>query len=153
MTADEIKSIKSTILVKILLIAAAVLIIVLFIGNAIISPSNSKSFSSSDELEQSDDSGQFIREFLINHTFFNKEIGGTAYLTFTSKSGGWYGAMKMTIGACDFIYSYDLDDRDIKLTYSGSTCGGQGSSQTLKFNYDNSISIYIKGQKFVFSAL
>jgi len=110
-------------------------------------------FYNNSKSEQSNKNGKYIREYLTSHTFVNYEVGGTTYLTFTSRSGGWYGAMKMKMGACDYLYTYDLDDRDIKLTFSGSTCGGQGSSQTLTFNNDNSISVYIKGQKFVFKPM
>ena len=111
------------------------------------SSDNSSSPSSDSSSEQE------IGVFLINNTFANYEIGGTAYLKFSSQRGGGYGAMTMSMGSCDFVYSYDISGRHIQLTYTGSTCNAQGSSQTMTFNYDNTISVIIRGQSFIFKPI
>lgn len=105
-------------------------------------------------VEEVDDEGKRIREFLLDHTFANNEIGGTSYIAFKSDRGGWFGAMTLTMGYCDHVYSYNLEGRRIDLTYTGSTCSGfQGSSASMTFNHDNSISIIISGQTFRFHPL
>ncbi len=102
-----------------------------------------------------DDEGKQIRDYLLDNTFANYGSGETVYLTFTSSSGGWYGAMKMSMGSCDFVYSYDLNGRKIELTYTGSNCDAafQGGSQTMTFNHDNSISVYMHGQQLKFTPI
>jgi len=110
--------------------------------------------NSHNQSKQSEDNNEFIREFLTSHTFVNHEVGGSFYLKFSSKSGGWGGSMTMSMGSCDAVYSYILDGIDINLTYVGSNCESiTGSSQTMTFNYDKSISVIIKGQKFVFKPM
>jgi hypothetical protein len=104
---------------------------------------------------QTDNKGKQTGAFLIDNTFANYGSGPTAYLRFTSSNGGWYGAMTMSMGSCDFVYSYNLDDKTIELTYTGSNCDAafEGRSLNMYVNSDNSISVYIQGQEMKFSAI
>jgi len=90
--------------------------------------------------EQTGDEGKQTREFLVDHTFANYGSGPAAYLRFTSSNGGWYGAMTMSMGSCDFVYSYNLEDKTIDLSYTGSNCDAAftGSSMKMYVNGDNS---------------
>lgn len=105
--------------------------------------------------EQTGDEGKQTREFLVDHTFANYGSGPAAYLRFTSSNGGWYGAMTMSMGSCDFVYSYNLEDKTIDLSYTGSNCDAAftGSSMKMYVNGDNSISVYIQGQEMKFNAI
>jgi hypothetical protein len=105
--------------------------------------------------EQTGDEGKQTREFLVDNTFANYGSGPAAYLRFTSSNGGWYGAMTMSMGSCDFVYSYNLEDKTIELSYTGSNCDAAftGSSMKMYVNDDNSISVYIQGQEMKFSAI
>jgi hypothetical protein len=105
--------------------------------------------------EQAGDEGKQTREFLVDHTFANYGSGPAAYLRFTSSNGGWYGAMTMSMGSCDFVYSYNLEDKTIDLSYTGSNCDAafSGSSTKMFVNSDNSISVYIQGQEMKFNAI
>jgi len=105
--------------------------------------------------ENTDNEGTQARAFLINNTFANYGSGPTAFLRFTSSNGGWYGAMTMTMGSCDFVYSYSIDDKTIEVNYTGSNCDAAFEGRSMKFflNYDNSITVYIQGQELKFNAI
>lgn len=105
--------------------------------------------------EQTGDEGKQTREFLVDHTFANYGSGPAAYLRFTSSNGGWYGAMTMSMGSCDFVYSYNLEGKTIDLSYTGSNCDAafKGSSLKMYVNDDSSVSVFIQGQEMKFSAM
>ena len=105
--------------------------------------------------EQQDDEGEQIRNLLLDNTFANYGSGNTAYLRFTSSAGGWYGAMTMSMGSCDFVYSYNLEGKTIDLSYTGSNCDAafKGSSLKMYVNDDSSVSVFIQGQEMKFSAM
>lgn len=130
-----------------------ILVIIIPIGGT---RSNEKSGSvNALATEQNDDEGNQIRNFLTDNTFANYGSGNTAYLRFTSNAGGWYGAMTMSMGSCDFVYSYNLDGSTIDLSYTGSNCDAafKGSSLKMFVNDDNSVSVYIQGQEMKFIAI
>lgn len=132
---------------------ALVLLMVVPVGER--SSSGNSGSVSAFSTEQSDDGGKQIRDFLLDNTFANYGSGPAAYLRFTSSNGGWYGAMTMSMGSCDFVYSYNLEDRTIELSYTGSNCDAafEGSSLKMFVNSDNSISVYIQGQEMKFNAI
>jgi hypothetical protein len=63
--------------------------------------------------------------------------------------------MTMSMGSCDFVYSYNLEDRTIDLSYTGSNCDAAFTGRSMKMyvNSDNSISVYIQGQEMKFNAI
>ncbi len=109
----------------------------------------------STKVEQASSSDKSIAEFLINHTFINYENRPVALLKFTSNNGGgWYGSMTLTLGSCEFVYSYNLEGRVISAIYVGSNnCDAafKGGAQSLTVNSDNSISALVNGAKLVFT--
>lgn len=120
------------------------------VGNQ--SSNENESSSAEAETEQPADNNQEIRDLLINNTFVNHEAGGSTYIKFSSDRGGWFGAMTMSMGPCDAVYGYNLDGRTIELTYTGSTCDNvSGKDETMTINPDNTISVIIGGQEFVFT--
>lgn len=110
----------------------------------------------STKVEQASSSDKSTAEYLINHTFINDENRPVALLKFTSNNGGgWYGSMTLTLGSCEFVYSYNLEGRVISASYVGSNnCDAafKGGSQTLVVNSDNSISASINGAQLVFTS-
>lgn len=105
--------------------------------------------------EHADNEMKQARGFLIDNTFTNYGTGPTAYLRFNSSNGGWYGVMTMTMGSCDFVYSYSIDNKTIEVNYTGSNCDAAfaGRSMKLFLNSDNSISVYIQGRELKFNAI
>jgi hypothetical protein len=127
------------------------LLIIIPIGN--VNNTSSADSSSTSSTESSTDEGKDIRDFLISHTFEDNENGVYFSMKFSSDRGGWFGVMTLTMGSCDFIYSYNLEGRSIELTYTGSTCSAQGGSATMNYNRNNTITLIYRGQEFVFKPI
>ena len=159
---DQIKRERNTgwssVIIKLALLislsAVFIPVIVNIVDNLSADPlSHSSSSSSSPSSEQAQSVEQKYGVYLINHTFTNHEMGGTTTLSFSPERGGAWGAMTMSMGTCDYVYGYILNGRQIDLKFTGSTCNAQGSSQSMFFNYDNTISVMVNGQRFVFAPL
>ena len=97
-----------------------------------------------------------LRFEVDNDIYYSEENGHTFYLRFSSDAGGWYGAVEMSVAdaGCSYVYSYNLIGNKLKLEYTGNTCGSNVStgafSKTMYINSNGTITMYIKGQKFVF---
>ena len=114
---------------------------------------DAKSTTSPSNFESTVNDSQKLRDFLLATTFINEGSGSVAYIKFKSENGGgWFGAMILTIGSCDFVYSYNLEGRTISLTYTGSTCDAafEGGSNTLTITDDNILEIAMQGKKLIF---
>jgi hypothetical protein len=101
---------------------------------------------------QSEDD-KYVRDYIISHKFTDIENGTAFTLEFSDSRGGWFGIMTMKMRDCWFLYRYETTGRTIKLTFDSSNCTTQGSSTTAHFNSDNTISIYYKGEEFVFEPI
>jgi hypothetical protein len=136
-----------------LLIQSVILFLLIIIPIGTIDNMKETDNSSSNKSEQIDDDDKYVRDFIISHYFEDYESGVSFTLEFSDSRGGWFGVMTMKMGECWFLYQYEIKGRSINLTFDSSNCTSQGSSTTAHFNSDNSISLYYRGEEFVFKPI
>jgi hypothetical protein len=88
---------------------------------------------------------------LTDNIYSNNENGFETFLSFKESYSDNTGIMTLSQKRCQYVYNITLEGNEIQADFFQSTCGANSSNTTLFYSSENNtISMYINGQEFVF---